>query len=326
MRRLQWLVWNRSERRLRAPWRLLFGAVLFVLVSIVTILALQILPVISGFGLLASVSPAIQPLVLNAIVGGVIVLMLVAIAWNIDRRPVSDYGLDIDREWWVDCGVGLLVGAAAMSAIVLLGIAGGWFAVEAVGPSTGSLSTLLGLVCVFLIVGFYEELLIRGFLLTNIAEGSQWFEAVSARTAAILATLISAGIFGGLHATNPNATLVSTLVISAAGVMLALGYLYTGELAIPIGIHITWNAFQGLVYGLPVSGAELPVSLVATTARGPEIVSGGAFGPEAGLLGLLGVVFAAFGVVVYCRYRYGTLGITPAVTTPQLRSVPSTAE
>jgi membrane protease YdiL (CAAX protease family) len=106
--------------------------------------------------------------------------------------------------------------------------------------------------------------------------------------------------------------------------MLALGYLYTGELAIPIGVHITWNAFQGLVYGLPVSGAELPVSLVETTTRGPQIVSGGAFGPEAGLLGLAGVSVSALGIVVYCRYQYGTLAIDPDITTPNLRDVTPT--
>ena len=321
MRRFQWVVWNRSERRLRAPWRLLLGTTVFLLLSIVTVLMLQLLRETVGISLLAAVGPSTRPVALNAIGGFVVLLTLVMVAWLLDRRQLSDYGLGIDREWWVDCGFGLALGAGAMTAVVAVGVAGGWLAVAPAGFSTNAVSQFAGLAAVFLLVGIYEELLVRGYLLTNIAEGLQWFEGLSPRVAAVIATLLSSLVFGGLHATNPNATLLSTVVISAAGVMLALGYLYTGELAIPIGIHITWNAFQGLVYGLPVSGADLPVSLVDTTTRDPAVVSGGAFGPEAGLLGLAGVLAAAIGIVVYCRSRYGTLAIDPEVTTPRLLTV-----
>jgi len=325
MRRLQWVVWNRSERRLRAPWRLLAGTLLFLLLSIATVLALQLFRVTVGVDLLAAVGPTVRPFALNAIGGFVVLLTLVAIAWTLDQRRLSDYGLRIDREWWVDCGFGLALGAAAMTVLVGVGVVGGWLAVSSTGASADLLPQLAGLAGIFLLVGIYEELLVRGYLLTNIAEGLQWFDRLSARAAAVIAALLSALVFGGLHATNPNATLLSTVIISAAGVMLALGYLYTGELAIPIGIHITWNAFQGLVYGLPVSGAALPVSLVDTTTRGSTLVSGGAFGPEAGLLGLGGVILAALAIVVYCRSRYGTLAIDPDVTTPHLRTL-TTAE
>ena len=320
MRRLQWVVWNRSERRLRAPWRLLLGTLLFLLLSIATVLALELLRATVGVDLLATAGPTIRPLALNAVGGVVVLLSLVAIAWLLDQRRLSDYGLRIDREWWVDCGFGLALGGGAMTVLVGVGVAGGWLTVASAGFSADLLPQLAGLAAIFLLVGIYEELLVRGYLLTNIAEGLQWFEGLSPRVSAVIAALFSSLVFGGLHATNPNATLLSTVIISAAGVMLALGYLYTGELAIPIGIHITWNAFQGLVYGLPVSGAPLPVSLVDTTTRGPAIVSGGAFGPEAGLLGLGGVVLAALGIVVYCRSRYGTLAIDPEVTTPHLRT------
>jgi len=322
MRRFQWLIWNRAERRLRAPWRLLFATVLFVLVVSATLLAIQTLRATAGLGGLLALDPTIQQLVLNAIVGAVIVFMLVAIGLNIDRRRLSDYGLGLNREWWFDCGFGLALGGGAMTAVVLAGVAGGWFTVERVGLS-GTVSTFIGLVAVFVVVGIYEELLVRGYLLTNLAEGIQWFDTLSARSAAIIATLLSSLVFGRLHALNPNATLLSTVVISLAGVMLAIGYLYTGELAIPIGVHITWNAFQGLVYGLPVSGTSLPVSLIQTTPNGSQTVSGGAFGPEAGLLGLAGVVVAAVGITMYCRHQYGTLTIDPSVTTPDLRDSPS---
>ncbi|MFO7832896.1 MAG: CPBP family intramembrane glutamic endopeptidase [Halohasta sp.] len=320
MGRLLWLLWNRSERRLRAPWRLALGLVFFTLVAIASVLGLQIIRTALGVdGLLDAAGPTVRPLVLNAVVGLVVAAALVAVARLLDRRLLSDFGLRVDREWWVDWAVGLALGAGAITAVVVVGLAGGWLAVDRVGPTAGSLPGFAALTAVFVVVGFYEELLVRGYLLTNLAEGFRWVDRIGPPMAAALATLLSALLFGGLHATNPNATLASTTVISAAGVMLALGYLYTGELALSIGIHTTWNAFQGLVYGLPVSGITLPVSVVRTVPRGSTVVSGGPFGPEAGLLGLFGVIVAAIGVVGYCRFRYGTLAVRPTISLPALR-------
>jgi len=319
MRRLQWLVWNRAERRLRAPWRMLVGTVFFFLVAVATLLVLGPVALAFGIEFFIGFGPTTQPLAVNAVLGVVVTAAIVPVGWFLDRRRLADYGLGVDRQWLVDCGVGFLIGAAAMTAVVLFGMAGGWIAVVGVQPSADSLGLFGLLVTIFVIVGIYEELLIRGYLLTNLAEGFRYFEVVGHRTAVALATLLSSGVFGGLHLANPNATLLSTTVISAAGVMLALGYLYTGELAIPIGVHITWNVFQGLVYGLPVSGIELPVTIVATTSQPPTVVSGGAFGPEAGLLGLFGVAVAAFGILVYSRYQYGMVGVVPQVSLPELR-------
>ena len=320
MRRLQWFIWNPSERRLRAPWRLLVGVVFFFVVTIAGVLTLGPLALAFGIEFFVGFGPTTQPLIVNAVLGLVVMVALVPVGWFLDRRQLTDYGLNIDRQWLVDCGVGLLIGAGAMTGVVAFGVAGGWIAVVGGELSTGALGLFGLLVAVFVVVGIYEELLVRGYLLTNLAEGFRWFDVVDHRLAVGLATLLSSGVFGALHATNPNATLLSTAVISAAGVMLALGYLYTGELAIPIGIHITWNVFQGLVYGLPVSGVELPVTVVATTSRQPTVVSGGAFGPEAGLLGLFGVALAALGILVYSRYQYGTVGIVPQVSLPELRT------
>ncbi|MFW6321490.1 MAG: CPBP family intramembrane glutamic endopeptidase [Halohasta sp.] len=326
-RRVQWLLWNPTERRLRTPWRLLAGTVVLTLATITALVALQTVGAAVGLtALLAGFASITRSLAVSGFLGVVVALVLLGIAVTVDRRRPSDYGLRIDREWLFDCGVGLLIGAGAMTAVVLVGVAGGWLVIEGVRVSAAGLSLLAGLLVVFLIVGIYEELLIRGYLLTNLAEGFGWFEHIGPRSAAAVATLVSSVAFGGFHAVNPNATLVSTAVISVAGVMLALGYLFTGELAIPIGIHITWNVFQGLVYGLPVSGATLPVSVVDTTIRGPTVVSGGEFGPEAGLLGMGGIALAALGIAVYCRERDGTLAIDPAVTRPDLRNSPPIAD
>jgi hypothetical protein len=101
--------------------------------------------------------------------------------------------------------------------------------------------------------------------------------------------------------------------------MLATGYVVTGELALPIGVHVTWNLFQGTVYGLPVSGTTQGLSVVAVEQRGPALVTGGAFGPEAGLLGAAAAVLGAASILAWVRWREGSVGVDPSLVTPDLR-------
>jgi hypothetical protein len=141
----------------------------------------------------------------------------------------------------------------------------------------------------------------------------------SRAVAAGVAVLLSSVVFGAAHLLNPNATLVSTAGISLAGIFLAVGYVLTDELAIPVGLHVTWNLFQGGVYGFPVSGLGIDANVVDTAETGPDLFTGGAFGPEAGLLGVLGTVLGTVLVVAYVRWRYGEVRLAPGLFEPDLR-------
>jgi hypothetical protein len=231
----------------------------------------------------------------------------------LDRRPFADFGFHIDRDWWIDFGFGLLQGAALMFIIFLLQLAAGWVTVTGAFVTTRAgtnfLLAILMPVVTFLAVGFYEELFFRGYQLQNLAEGLTW-HVIGPRAAIVIATLLSAAVFGVFHAFNPNASVVSTLNITFAGVFLAMGYLLTGELAIPTGLHIAWNFFQGNVFGFPVSGTAFSsATFISVEQGGPDLWTGGAFGPEAGLLGLGAMIVGILSTALWVRWHSGQAGL-----------------
>lgn len=310
------LVWHPEERRLRTPLRIAGGAaILGVLTVLVTIPPVAFLLLVETTALVASMAT----LTLVSIAASAVAT--VAGVWiagrYLDRRRFVDYGLRIDRDWWIDCGFGLALGALLMTGIFATKLAAGWITVTSVGAGENLLAWVFAAVVAFVLVGVYEELLIRGYLLTNLAEGARG--TFGERGAVLFAVLASSIAFGAFHASNPNATLLSTFNISIAGVMLALGYVLTGELAIPIGLHVTWNLFQGTVYGFPVSGLELGPGIVAIETTGPRLITGGGFGPEAGVVAVVAMVAGSLLTVAWVRYRYGSVALDADVARPALR-------
>jgi hypothetical protein len=91
--------------------------------------------------------------------------------------------------------------------------------------------------------------------------------------------------------------------ISFGGVFLAFAYLRTRSLWLPIGLHLGWNFFEGAVFGYPVSGMNLSPNLLVQEARGPAWITGGTFGPEAGLVLLPGLLVGAWILAQYTQER-----------------------
>jgi uncharacterized protein len=225
----------------------------------------------------------------------------------LDRRRLPAFGFHFDRGWWLDLVFGMGLGAVLMAFIFGVELAAGWITIREYFYSAFlpfGVVILFG-VLNYLQVGIGEEILSRGYHLRNLAEGLR-LGKISPRTSLLLAYGISSLMFGLFHLGNANATWISTLNIAVAGLLLGLGYVLTGELAIPIGVHITWNLFQGMIFGFPVSGNASQNTLIRIEQGGPLLWTGGDFGPEAGLLGLFTMILGMGLTVLWVRWRCGS--------------------
>ncbi|MDD2695623.1 MAG: CPBP family intramembrane metalloprotease [Anaerolineales bacterium] len=196
----------------------------------------------------------------------------------LDRRSFSSLGLTWKPAAIKDLLWGILISGGMMGLIYLLEWWAGWLHFggyawegQGAGPVRAAAAEAL---LVFVIIGWDEELLSRGYHLQNLAEGTNLLWGV----------LLSSAIFAILHAVNPNFSFNALAGLFLSGLFLAFGYVRTRQLWLPIGLHIGWNFFEGVVFGFPVSGlADFP-RLLLHSIDGPPLVTGGVFGPEAGLI------------------------------------------
>jgi membrane protease YdiL (CAAX protease family) len=120
-----------------------------------------------------------------------------------------------------------------------------------------------------------------------------------------VALVVSAAIFGLLHALNPGATVISTAAIAIeAGVLLGAAYALTRNLWLPIGLHFGWNFTEGGIFGVSVSGGAVGKGVLAVTLAGPRLLTGGKFGPEASVIAVA-VCFSAAIVLIVLALKAG---------------------
>ena len=127
-----------------------------------------------------------------------------------------------------------------------------------------------------------EEIYIRGWLIPTI----------SYHTNALLAILISATMFSYFHMNNNGASWFSTVHLFFFGVFTAVYALKRGNIWGPCGFHFAWNFLMGNVYGFHVSGFDSESSLMYFTTSNHTLITGGEFGPEGGIPGLVVCILA----------------------------------
>jgi len=118
-----------------------------------------------------------------------------------------------------------------------------------------------------------EEILFRGVPIVLVAV------ALGRGSAIVLVAVV----FGLAHLLNPSVTGMGVANVTLAGVLLGTVFYGPGGLWAAFGAHLGWNAMLA-VSGTEVSGLPFEVPGLRHEAGGPEWLTGGAFGPEGGLL------------------------------------------
>ena len=211
---------------------------------------------------------ALQALVFLIPATGALALM----ARLVERQPVAYFGVALHERWPRDVGFGLLV-AFGMNGMVVAGsFVFGTLAIAWTGNKAPVLE-MAATVLVLAVSAANEELIFRGYPLQVLMRGIGTWPSM----------LVMSLIFGLVHASNPNASPLGTVNTFLAGLVLSIAYVKTRSLWLPYGIHVGWNLALGFIMGFPLSGIGI-ASVWSSNAAGPELILGGSYGPEGGLL------------------------------------------
>lgn len=224
-----------------------------------------------------------------AVIGGVALYRL------LEKRPAATLGFPLTRRAAPQFLLGGALGVVALLAACALLVAAGALRYRGdAGSLQQWLSGMIVMLFVLLLPAAAEEALFRGYAFQKLVEGF----------GAVLATVGVSVAFAAAHANNPSVNVFALVNIFAAGVMLSVAFLRTRSLWFATGVHVGWNWSMAALLDLPVSGLELfDAPLYEPVERGPAWLSGGAFGPEAGLAGLIGLSLALYGVIWLTRKR-----------------------
>ena len=261
---------NPIEHRLRSGWRILIFVVIFIVIAKI----LNIL--IKALG-----GPPENKFLSELLKSGFLIFVstsaVVISRKFLDKKSFKSFGLNYNKKVTIDLLIGFFVSGLMIGLIFLSLRIMGYIEIESIGFNNVAVNTvftfLLWLLFIGITVAWFEELTFRGYLLQNLTDG------IGIRWSVILSSIM----FGMIHLKNPNATILSGIIITLITFLFVLGWLRTGQLWIPFGLHAGWNFFLGPVFGFPVSGIHED-SFIKLTINGPEWLTGGDFGPEGGFL------------------------------------------
>ena len=281
---------NPIEHRLRAGWRIF----LFIIITVVMVKLLEFIIDNLFGGLPEDKTLRFFYSILVAAIAGTTAVIITR--RYIDKKTMLSFGLKVDGLAVKDWLYGFLLSFLMAGSVFLLLLWFGLLVFESINPDILTIkflsNFLLMLVAFCILTAWWEELVFRGYLLQNMISGmgKTW------------AVVISCILYGAVHATNPNAGIISSSIIVLFGFMRLYGYLRTSQLWLSMGMHAGWNFFQGPVFGFATSGYETE-SVLIHKLNGSDWLTGGKFGPEGSVFTILIVLMAILSMYWWTRGR-----------------------
>ena len=199
---------------------------------------------------------------------------------RLEKRSFGAYGLSVRGAFgflWQGAVWGLVAITVLLLALRGMGVFYyGSFAVHGLA----ALKYAVFWAVLFLMVGFSEEFLVRGYTQFTLGDGIGFWPA---------AVLLSC-IFGGLHLRqelalgDPPRAWAGVLGAAAIGLFFCLTLRRTGTLWFAIGMHASWDWGESFLYSVPDSGTQAPGHLLSSSFHGNPWLTGGPIGPEASVL------------------------------------------
>ena len=213
------------------------------------------------------------------------------IVWKIfEKKSIREMGIPNIKSGYKELGVGLILGAITISIVAIFLLLIG--SVKLVNPITSpriTVDLLIGIVA-FIAVGFGEEIFGRAYCMSVLKQTrNKW-----------IILIVSSIIFAAMHLGNAAIGIIPLINLFLIGIAFGYMFMKSSNIWMPIGFHISWNYFQGYIWGFEVSGNVVDGMYKIQTVN-DSILNGGAFGAEGGLVVTVITILIIYFVSIYYK-------------------------
>ena len=206
---------------------------------------------------------------------------------RIEKRPFGAYGLPprvaFGKLFWLGMVWGLV--ALTILILVLRSTSVFYFGGLALhGLRVLKFAAFWGVF--FLLVGVFEEFLMRGYTLFTLSKAFGFWPAA----------IVLSILFGAIHLANQGEAWIGAAAAGVIGFFFCLTLRRTGNLWFAVGFHASWDWGETYLYSVPNSGTVATGHLLRSSFHGSSWITGGSVGPEGSVLVfvVIGLAWVAF--------------------------------
>ncbi|MHC1686095.1 MAG: CPBP family intramembrane glutamic endopeptidase [Clostridiaceae bacterium] len=295
------MIFINKESQVRSGWKifitLLVGVILTFLLGLLSSVVYSVIKITTNNDSTQQISDIVSVLqgdkLLNLIMGisqCLAIIISVVIFWKVfEKKPIRMMGLTSIFKSYKDLLHGLAFGAVSMIVVFLILLGTKSISMENAFSNPNFSTWIIIDFIMFIFVGINEEMFARGYCMSVLKQTKNKYAIVC----------VSSVIFSVMHSLNPHMSILSYINLFLVGVLFAYMFIKANNIWLPIGYHITWNFFQGDIFGFQVSGT-VTNGLYGIKSIGNDLITGGEFGPEGGLVVTLIIVLG----FIYMRKLY----------------------